>query len=264
MLTNIILENKKKFKENNIDENLAKYYYDYLVKENIYTKEKYLKGINKLISGIPIQYIIGNVDFYGNTINVNKNVLIPRFETEQLIEKTNKYINKYLKKEDLNIVDLGTGSGCIAISLKKLYPYSTIDAVDISASALKVAIKNAKLNNVDINFIKGNMLDNLNKKYDVIISNPPYISVSESIMDIVKNNEPSIALYAKNEGLEHYINILSKANNYLNKKNIIAFEIGLWQAESIIKIAKTYFKNSIIIKEQDYSNKDRFIVIINE
>ena len=223
--------------------------------------EKYYKGdisiaIDKLNQGIPIQYIVGNVDFYGNIIEVNENVLIPRFETEELVEKT---IKRLKKKKNLEIVDLGTGSGCIAITLAKNLKCK-MDAVDISDKALEVAIKNAKDNKVDINFYHGDMLEPLTKKYDLIISNPPYISYDEEIMDIVKNNEPRIALYADNNGLKYYEQILSTCKDYLKEKALIAFEIGYTQAEEIKNIANKYLKCKVEI-EKDLQGKDRFIFI---
>lgn len=227
--------------------------------------EKYYKGnieeakelLNK---GIPVQYIVGNVNFYGYEFIINKNVLIPRFETEELVNRTIKYIKKYI--ENPKIVDLGTGSGCIAITLSKELNTS-IDAVDISDSALEVAKNNNKQNNSKVNFYKGNMLEPLNKKYNVIISNPPYISKNEEIQDIVKNNEPKIALYAENDGLYYYEEILKNLNNYLEEKNIIAFEMGYKQGKQIETIAKKYFPKSTIRIEQDLSQKDRFIFIFN-
>ena len=158
-------------------------------------KDKLEEGIALLKKGIPVQYIVGNVDFYGNIIRVDKNVLIPRFETELLVDKTIKRINKYFNNKLIRILELGTGSGCIAISLKKEIN-SIIDAIDISKEALSVAIDNAKINNVDINFMLADMTTYKDKKYDVIISNPPYIKEDELIMDMVKDNEPNIALYA--------------------------------------------------------------------
>lgn len=217
-------------------------------------------GLKKLESGMPVQYIVGNVNFYGNEISVNPNVLIPRFETEELVEKTINYINKYFN-EKINIVDLGTGSGCIAITLKKELNCD-VTAVDISKEALEVARENAKKNNVKINFINGDMLNPLNEKYDVIISNPPYISYDEEIMEIVKNNEPHQALYADNNGLYFYEQILKDANKYLKEQSLIAFEIGYKQAEDIKKLALTYFPNSKIIIEQDLYKRDRFVFIL--
>lgn len=222
----------------------------------------YESDYNKLLNGYPIQYLIGYVNFYGYKINVNENVLIPRFETELLVEKTIKYINKMFNKK-INILDLGTGSGCISVALyKKLY--SNITACDISKSALEMAKNNAKLNNCNINFIKSNLFENIKDKFDVIISNPPYISLNEKIMEVVDKYEPHEALYASDNGLYFYKEILKNANKYLNKKFIIAFEIGWWQGNFIKSIAESYFKSSNIIIEKDYTNRDRYIFIINE
>ena len=237
------------------------------MENNIEYLKKYLKdktldeGIELLNKGIPVQYIVGNVDFYGYNFKVNENVLIPRFETEELVEKTIKYINKYFDKK-VDILDLGTGSGCIAITLKKELDCN-VDAVDISPKALKIAKLNAKNNNVDITFYEGDMLNPINKIYDVIISNPPYIAYNEEIMEIVKNNEPHTALYAEDNGLKYYKDIISNANKYLKEKSIIAFEIGEKQGKLILEYAKKYFKDSIITVEKDMQNRDRFVFIIN-
>lgn len=207
----------------------------------------------------PVQYIVGNVDFFGLNFIVNKDVLIPRFETEELVEKTIKLINKKFTKK-IDVVDLGTGSGCIAITLAKLLNTS-IDAVDISHAALEVAKNNALKNNADVNFYEGNFLEPLVKKYDVIISNPPYISYDEEIMDIVKNNEPKLALYANNNGLECYEEILKNVKNYLNDKYLIAFEIGYEQGNDIKNIILKYLPNSSITIKKDLTGKDRYIFI---
>ena len=221
--------------------------------------EKLEEGLEKLKGGKPVQYIVGNVNFYGITLKVNENVLIPRFETETLVEKTINYVKKYLK-QPLRILDLGTGSGAIAITLKKKLN-SFVDAVDISKEALSVAKENAKENNVEINFIHSNMLEKVDKKYDLIISNPPYISYDEEVEEIVKNNEPHIALYAENDGLEYYEKILKNAENYINKPGIIAFEIGMNQGKKIKKIASEYLKTDNIKIEKDLTGKDRYIFI---
>lgn len=219
-------------------------------------------GIKRLNNGEPVQYIVGNVDFYGYKINVNKNVLIPRFETEELIFKTINLIKKNLN-ENIKVLDIGTGSGCISIALKKEIPGLDITAVDISEDALVVAKNNALENNCEINFIKSDLFNNIGDKYDLIISNPPYISYDEQIMDIVKKNEPHLALYAKNNGLYFYEEIIKNSSNYLNDKNIIAFEIGYLQANEITKMAHKYYPNSNIIIEKDMQEKDRFVFIIN-
>lgn len=221
------------------------------------------EGIILLNKGIPVQYIVGNVDFYGNIFEVNKDVLIPRFETEELVEKTIGYINEIFNKK-VDIVDIGTGSGCIAITLKKQLDCE-VDAVDISVDALNVAKRNALKIGADVNFIEGDLLKPLNKKYDVIISNPPYIAIEDKeIMDVVKKNEPHLALFADNEGLKCYQDILKDASKYLNNRSIIAFEIGYLQALEIKKIVKDYFPNSIIKVEKDLQGRDRFIFVFNQ
>lgn len=224
--------------------------------------DKLEDGIKRLNNGEPVQYIVGNVDFYGYKINVNKNVLIPRFETEELVFKTINLIKKNLN-ENIKVLDIGTGSGCISIALKKEIPGLDITAVDISADALVVAKNNALENNCEINFIKSDLFNNIDDKYDLIISNPPYISYDEQIMDIVKKNEPHLALYAKNNGLYFYEEIIKNSSNYLNGKNIIAFEIGYLQANEIKKMTHKYYPNSNIIIEKDMQEKDRFVFIIN-
>jgi len=233
------------------------------MKEIEYLK-KYYDGdldeaLNLLNKGIPVQYIVGNVNFYGFTFIVNESVLIPRFETEELVEKTIKYCNSYFNKQ-IDILDIGTGSGCIAITLSKNLN-SRVDAVDISEDALEIAKKNNERNNVTVNFFKSNIFENVNKKYDLIISNPPYIAYDEEIMDIVKNNEPNIALYADSDGLYFYEEILKNASNYLNEKSMIAFEIGQSQGEKIKKLVNKYLPNSKILLEKDMQNRDRFIFV---
>lgn len=234
------------------------------LKKYIHPEDNLEEAIERLKKGEPVQYIIGDVDFYGNIIKVNKNVLIPRRETEELVEKTLEKIKKIFPEKNINIIDIGTGSGCIPITMKKFLPNSNISAVDISQEALKVAVDNSKINNTDINFIHSNLFENVSGKYHCIISNPPYIKENEEIMDIVKNNEPHLALYAPNDGLYFYQEIIKEASKYLEEKFIIAFEIGETQGQEIINIAKKYFPNSNIILEKDLQHLDRFVFITNE
>ena len=216
----------------------------------------------KLLEGYPIQYLIGYVDFYGYKIYVNENVLIPRYETEYLVQKTINY-SKKIFNDKLDILDLGTGSGAISIVLGRELN-SIVTGVDISEDALNVAKKNAIENKVSINFIKSNMLDSVEGKYDIVVSNPPYIDIDEKIMDSVKKYEPHLALYAKDNGLYFYKNILSNIKPYLKDRFIIAFEIGWWQGALIEKIAQEYFEDSNVLIEKDLTNRDRYIFIINE
>ena len=231
---------------------------DYLKK--YLPKEKLEEGLKKLEEGQPVQYIVGNVDFYDINLLVNKNVLIPRFETEYLVEKTINYAKKL--KEPLDILDIGTGSGAIAITLAK-HLNSKVIATDISEKALEIAQKNAKRNNTKINFKQSDILKSVKGKFDIIISNPPYISKDETIDPLVKDNEPSLALYADNKGLYFYEEILKNIKPYLKEKSIIAFEIGMTQSKDITKIAQKYLPKAKIITEKDLTGKDRYIFIFN-
>lgn len=225
-------------------------------------KEKLKEALERLKKGEPVQYIVGHTNFYGNHIEVDKNVLIPRFETEELVEYTLEYIRKIFHKK-VKIVDLGTGSGCIAITLKKKISCD-VTAIDISKHALNVAKRNAEKNQVSIDFVENNMLDHINQKFDVVISNPPYIARDEKIMDIVKNNEPHIALYADHQGLYYYEKILSQVKNNINKPFLIAFEIGYKQGKEILKLARKEFKTEQIIIKKDLQHKDRFLFIFSK
>ena len=233
---------------------------------NIEYLKKYYKGnlddaIESLNRGIPVQYIVGNVDFYGYNFEVNSDVLIPRFETEELVDRTIKYVQKYLD-DDVKIVDLGCGSGCIGITLSCELGV-VVDAVDISDEALEVARRNCIKNNASVNFYLGNMLKPLNDRYDVIISNPPYISYDEKIDQIVYDNEPHIALYASNDGLFFYEEILKNCKSYLRDKFLIAFEIGCTQGDRVKELALKYLPGSSVLIEKDLSNRDRFVFIFN-
>ena len=229
--------------------------------------KKYYNGniedaIKRLNDGEPVQYIVGNVDFYGYILKVNKNVLIPRRETEELVEEVIKRSQAFLNP---TIIDIGTGSGAIAISLSKELN-THIYASDISKKALEVANENIKSNNADITLLEGDMLKPYiknNIKVDIIVSNPPYIKEDEQIENIVKNNEPNIALYAKNNGLEFYESILKDAKNLLNDKFLIAFEIGYTQGEDIKNLAFKYLGNVKVEIKKDLSFKDRMLFVYN-
>ena len=230
-----------------------------------YLKDKDLDtALKELESGIPVQYIVGNTNFYGYDFKVNRNTLIPRFETELLVEKTYNYIKKYFNKDNIKILDIGTGSGCIAITLNKLLNSCDITGIDISSEALEVAKENNISNNTNVKFIESDIFSNVSDKYDVIISNPPYISYDDiEVMDIVKNNEPHLALYAKDNGLYFYDKIIKDSSKYLNDKFIMAFEIGYKQGKDITKIVNKYYKDINMSVEKDYSGRDRFVFIWN-
>ena len=223
-------------------------------------KDKLEAGLKELKKGKPVQYIVGNVDFYDVNLLVNENVLIPRFETETLVEKTINYAKKLT--EPLDILDIGTGSGAIAITLAKHLSCHVL-ATDISEEALEIAKINSKRNNVQIDFKQSDILKNVQGKFDIIISNPPYIAKDEVIDDLVKDNEPHLALYAEEDGLYFYRNILENVKPFLKEKSLIAFEIGMTQSKAITKIAQNYLPHAKIITEKDLTGKDRYIFIFN-
>ena len=235
---------------------------NYVFKDN---EEKEFKDLIEAVkNNKPVQYVLGSVNFYGLELKVNENVLIPRFETEELVENTIKLINSKFKDKKLSILDLCTGSGAIGLRLKREYPDNDITLSDISAKALMVAQDNSDTLNLEAKIINSDLFDKINDKYDVIISNPPYIREDEEIEDIVKDNEPHIALYAGKEGLDFYERILKDIKNYLNEEYIIAFEIGADQKNAVSKLAYEYLDNIEIYSKQDMSGKDRMLFIVNK
>ena len=223
------------------------------------TSNKYQEQVLLVKNNEPIQYVIGNVNFYGNTFVVNKNVLIPRFETEELVENTIKLINEMFDYP-VNIIDLGCGSGCIGLSLKKKINSSKVTLLDISENALEVAKENAKNLNCDVDYILSDMWDNVSSKYDVIISNPPYIRNDEEIEDIVYNNEPHLALFGGIDGLDLYRKIRSNLLTHVNNKYLVALEIGDLQKEDIVNLFSD-IPNVEIITKKDLSGRDRMVFI---
>ena len=208
----------------------------------------------------PLQYILCETEFYGYRFKVSNNVLIPRPETELLVEKI---IDN--EKNVQNILDIGTGSGAIIIALAKNLITRNIDAVDLSGSALKIAKQNADLNHVEINFFQSDIFENITGKYDLIVSNPPYISQAEYelLPKEIKDHEPKSALQAENNGLYFYNKVLQNAKEYLTESGKIYFEIGYDQAEKIIEIAKENgFSNIQVFK--DLNGFDRIMRIINK
>lgn len=228
-------------------------------------KEKYKDNIDyalkKIDENYPIQYLIGYVDFYGYHINVDERVLIPRYETEYLLEKTINYIHKY-NLENSNVLDIGTGSGCIDIVLKKNINSLNIDTIDISSAALDLAKENYKINDVSINTINCDIKKyKTNKKYSIIISNPPYVSFNEVVGPEIKY-EPKNAIYASENGLEYYNYILNNISNNLTNNYFIAMEIGYNQGKYLYDLSKNIFKDAKVAIENDLSKRDRYLFII--
>ena len=220
----------------------------------------YEKEVIALEEGKPLQYVLGYVNFYGNKFYIDERCLIPRFETEELVENTVKYINKYFP-ESVDIIDLGTGSGVIGLTLEKKVSTNSVDLIDISKDALEVTHKNCENLNSKANLVESDFFSNINKKYDVIISNPPYIKDNEEIEDIVKNNEPHLALYAGTLGLDCYEKILKDVSNHMKDRCLIAFEIGYTQSSDITNLVNKYLSNVRIEVKKDLSGKDRMLFV---
>ena len=219
--------------------------------------------IKKINNDYPIQYLIGDVDFYGYTIKVDERALIPRFETEGLVDNLIKLIKTQTNYPALKILEIGTGSGCIATTLSKELD-TTVDALDISKDAIDLASSNAVLNNANVNFALGDIKNcTISKKYNILVSNPPYVKYDEPV-DPATKYEPQNALFALNNGLEFYEIILKRSKEFLASKNIIAFEIGCTEGQDIANIAKSYYPNAYIQVKKDLAGKDRYIFIINE
>lgn len=225
--------------------------------------DRFNSELNKyLIDNIPVQYIVGYSSFYGYDFIVNKDVLIPRPETEELVENILYRYDTFFKGQKIDVADVATGSGCIGITLAKEEPNMKVVVTDISAEALVVCKQNAAKIGVDIEMLCGDMVEPLKgRKFDILVSNPPYIPDSEIVMPLVKDNEPNIALFGGSDGLKFYRVILSNCKELLKDRAIIAFEHGYDKKEEIIALAKTYFKDSKVEVLKDLEGRDRMTFI---
>ena len=219
---------------------------------------KYLSRIEKRKKHIPLQYIINKQNFYGLDFYVNESVLIPRYDTENIVDRI---VKDCKENKCLSVLDLCTGSGCIAVSLKK-NGFEKVYAADISDKALAVAKHNAKLNNADIIFLQSDLYENFPKeiRFDIIVSNPPYIS-TDKIAELetqVKDFEPKLALDGGKDGLDFYKKILKLSKDFINKSGRLYLEIGYDQAKEVVDLAKKeeYYNIQII---KDLSGRDRGI-----
>ena len=226
-------------------------------------KSRLLSSILKRrISGEPVQYILGETEFMGLKFKVDKRALIPRPETEILVEQALEQL-KQMGISSPKILDLGTGSGCIAVSIAKNLNRPDVWASDISTEALRLAQENACFNNVEIKFIQGDLFDALKfkeDKFDLIVSNPPYVSTGE-FNSLAKEIffEPELALKAGVDGLDFYRRIISKAADYLKNNGLLIFEVGINQAYLVKKmLEKEGFGQLTLIK--DYNNIERIIM----
>lgn len=229
--------------------------------------DKFQVALERLKNYEPIQYIIGETEFFGLPFKVNNDVLIPRPETEELVDWI---INIVDKKDSLKVLDIGAGSGCIAISLAKNLPKAKVYGLDVSPEALKVAQENAKLNEVDVEFIEANILDednvmlSLSKhliNFDIIVSNPPYVRQleKEEIKKNVLDNEPHLALFVEdNDALQFYKAISEFAVNNLSENGLLFFEINEYLGDEMIQLLKEYNFSNIELKK-DLFGKNRMI-----
>lgn len=223
---------------------------------------QFCKNLKCLQEEKPIQYVLGNVNFYGNTFHVDERVLIPRFETEQLVEKTLERIQILFPQEQgIKIIDLGCGSGVIGLTLKSKLPTAEVTLVDLSLDALQVASENAKDLGLDVTLLEADFLTDNDQMYNVLISNPPYIKTTEEIEEIVRKNEPSLALYAGADGLDCYRKILATCKKNLAEKYLLAFEIGMTQGLEVAKLACEYLGEVDVEILPDLSGRDRFVFI---
>ena len=213
----------------------------------------------KLANHIPAQYIIGHAEFFGMQLKVDERVLIPRPETEELVE----LILAENPKENLKVLDIGTGSGAIALALAKNRPDWTITASDISQDALDLAMENAKNQGLTLSFIKSDCFSEISSKYDIIVSNPPYISlVDEAEVDLnVLHSEPHLALFADEEGLAIYRRIAEESKDYLNDGGKIYLEIGYKQGQSVPVLFKENFPEKRVRTLKDQFGQDRMVVV---
>ncbi len=231
-----------------------------LQKEVTKEEEVFVKGIfQQLAAHKPAQYIIGQADFYGMQLKVDERVLIPRPETEELVE----LILAENPETNLSVLDIGTGSGAIALALAKNRPAWSVTAVDISQDALDLAKENAKNQNLQIFLKKSDCFTEISEKYDIIVSNPPYISrEDESEVSLnVLHSEPHLALFADEDGLAIYRRIAEDAKDYLKDGGKIYLEIGYKQGQSVPELFRKHLPEKRVRTLKDQFGQDRMVVV---
>lgn len=269
---------ESKLDDNNKDVNVAKVLFYHLANKEphelylMYDEEvnkelegKFLAGMEEYYRGKPIQYIKGVETFFGRDFKVNENVLIPRYETEELVENILYRIDDYFADyEKITLCDVGTGSGAIATSLALEEPRLQVYATDISHEAVEVAKDNAKSLKAEVEFLIGDMLQPLLEKkikVDIFVSNPPYIPQEQKIEAVVKDNEPHVALFGGNDGLYFYRKIFQEIEPLLNERALLAFEMGFDQRELMEEALLEYFPNDRHEIIKDINGKDRMLFI---
>ena len=221
-------------------------------------------GMKRIMNNEPMNYVLGYSYFYGYRFIVNDGVLIPRPETEELVGLVLSGYDEHFKDKDITVFDVGTGSGAIAIALKKEEPHLNVYASDISKEALEVAKKNAENNDCDITFFEGSMLEPFIEKglkAQILVSNPPYIKTVETIESSVYDYEPHVALFGGSDGLKFYRQILEAADQVLSSDGLIFFEMGYDLKEPLSDLVKYYLPDSVIDVYKDINGKDRMMKI---
>ena len=239
----------------------AKYYANMQMTVDGKSAEKYNELVNQRAGHIPLQYLVGTQEFMGLTFKVNENVLIPRQDTELLVEN----VADCLGNGKRTVLDMCTGSGCIAVSIDRLSKDSKVTAVDISEKALEIAQENNRFNNANVTFIQSDLFTNVTGRYDIIVSIPPYIRTDEfpKLMEEVKMHEPVMALDGMEDGSYFYKKICSEASDYLNDNGKIFFEIGYDQGDDVSEILRqNRFCNIEVLK--DLSGNDRVVIARKE
>lgn len=232
------------------------------VPEDIFLQ--YLDDLNQFIEGKPVQYIVGKEWFYGLPLKVNSDTLIPRSETEELVQIALTHLNKKVGTQPLKTLDIGTGSGAIAITMKHERNQDSVTATDISEKALRVAEENARNHQLDIRFLQGDLLEPVSlETFDCIISNPPYISYSETELmdDSVLEYEPHSALFAGNEGMSLYERLAYSLPFSLKTDGCLFMEIGFQQGEKLLELYKKAFPDKEVLIQQDVNGLDRMLIV---
>lgn len=241
----------------------------YMNMQNVIDKKAYdalVLAVKKYERGIPVQYIIGHEEFYGRTFKVNKDVLIPRPETEELVQGVLNRVEESFgdNKQRLKLLDVGTGSGIIAITLKLEKENFDVTATDIAEESLLVAKGNASDLGAAVTFLKGDLLEPIIEKkqrFDIIVSNPPYIPDKDIIglSDTVKDHEPYRALSGGDDGLMIYRRLIKQLPEVIHPKALVAFEIGVGQGNDVSKLLYNAFENITVEVVNDINGKDRMV-----
>lgn len=224
-------------------------------------KVEFLSQLDQyLIYDIPIQHLIGHAYFYGHAFNVSADVLIPRSETERLVEEVLFLYDQYFDQKQITVLDLGTGSGCIGITLALEEKNMKVTISDISLEALKVASTNKEKLHAYVDVVHSDLFKNINQKFDIIVSNPPYIPDEEVVENIVEK-EPNVALFGGQLGVDFYEKILKAIKPFLKEKALVAFEHGYLQKDIIKGFAHKHLDEAIVVQKKDLQQKDRFTFI---